>query len=90
MSDVKEVINALEMSYKYSNVDEDNTLVPQQIVLHTIDLLKAQEQEISRLKHHVDCDAAEKLPSGCVGYGRGFNDDEPCEACKKYNGYGEE
>ena len=56
-------------------------------------LLKAQEQEISRLKHHIDCDAAEKLPSGCVGYGRGFNDDEPCETCKvceKYNGYGEE
>ena len=55
-------------------------------------LLKAQGQEISRLKHHVDCDAAEKLPSGCVGYGRGFNDDEPCEtckACKKYNGYEE-
>ena len=58
-----------------------------------LSLLKAQEQEISRLKHHIDCDAAEKLPSGCVGYGRGFNDDEPCETCKaceKYNGYGEE
>lgn len=56
-------------------------------------LLKEQEQEISRLKHHVDCDAAEKLPCGCVGYGRGYNDDEPCETCKaceKYNGYGEE
>ncbi len=58
-----------------------------------ISLLKAQEQEISRLKYHVDCDAAEKIPSGCVGYGRGFNDDEPCETCKaceKYNLYGEE
>ena len=58
-----------------------------------IALLKAQEQEISRLKHHIDCDAAEKIPAGCVGYGRGFNDDEPCETCKmceKYNGYGEE
>lgn len=58
-----------------------------------LELLKVQEQEIRRLKHHVDCDAAEKLPSGCVGYGRGFNDDEPCETCKaceKYNGYGEE
>ena len=60
---------------------------------YAIAMLKEQEQEISRLKHHVDCDAAEKLPSGCVGYGRGFNDDEPCETCKaceKYNGYGEE
>lgn len=58
-----------------------------------LELMKGQEQEISRLKHHVDCDAAEKLPSGCVGYGRGLNDDEPCETCKaceKYNGYGEE
>ena len=58
-----------------------------------IALLKAQEQEINRLKNHIDCDAAEKIPSGCVGYGRGFNDDEPCETCKmceKYNGYGEE
>lgn len=69
------------------------------VMMHTddlddiLDVLKAQEQEISRLKHHVDCGAAEKLPSGCVGYGRGFNDDEPCETCKaceKYNGYGEE
>ena len=63
------------------------------IYLDALTLLKAQEQEISRLKHHVDCNAAEKLPSGCVGYGRGFNDDEPCETCKKcekYNGYGEE
>jgi len=58
-----------------------------------LELLKEQEQEISRLKHHVDCDTAEKLLSGCVGYGRGLNDDEPCETCKaceKYNGYGEE
>ena len=43
MPDVKEVINGLEMSYKYSNVDENNTLVPQWIVLHAIALLKAQE-----------------------------------------------
>lgn len=50
MADVKEVINALEMSYKYSNVDEDNTLVPQQIVLHTIDLLKAQEPRVLTLE----------------------------------------
>ena len=43
MPDVKEVINGLEMSYKYSNVDESNTLVPQWIVLHALALLKAQE-----------------------------------------------
>ncbi len=43
MPDVKDVINGLEMSYKYSNVDENNTLVPQWIVLHALALLKAQE-----------------------------------------------
>lgn len=58
-----------------------------------LELLKAQEMEISRIKNHVDCEAAETTPAGCVGYGRGFNDDEPCEKCKQcsaYNGYGEE
>lgn len=63
------------------------------VVIDTLNLLKKQEQEISRLKHHIDCDAAEKIPSGCVGFGRGFNDDEPCETCKeceKYNLYGVE
>ena len=64
-----------------------------ELEMDALKLLKAQEQEINRLKYHIDCDAAEKLPSGCVGYGRGFNDDEPCETCKQcpaYNGYGEE
>lgn len=55
MTDVKEVINALEMSYKYSNVDEDNTLVPQQIVLYTINLLKAQETTLEKDGHHIRC-----------------------------------
>lgn len=43
MTDAKEVVNGLEMSYNYSNVDEDNTLVPQSIVLNAIALLKKQE-----------------------------------------------
>jgi hypothetical protein len=50
MPDVKEVINGLEMSYKYSNVDENNTLVPQWIVLHAIALLKAQEPRVMTLE----------------------------------------
>lgn len=37
------VINGLEMSYKYSNCDEDNTIVPQRLVLAALALLKAQE-----------------------------------------------
>lgn len=43
MTDVKEIVDELEMSYKYSNVDENNTLVPQWIVLYIIDLLKQQK-----------------------------------------------
>ena len=43
MPDLKKVIKGLEMSYTYSNVDEDNTLVPQQLVLDAFALLKAQE-----------------------------------------------
>lgn len=43
MADREEVIRGLEMSYMFSNVDEDNTLVPQQIILDAIALLIAQE-----------------------------------------------
>ena len=50
MPNVKEVINGLEMSYKYSNVDENNTLVPQWIVLHALALLKAQEPRVMTLE----------------------------------------
>ena len=37
------VVKALEDSYRYSNVEERYTLVPQEVVLRTIDLLKEQE-----------------------------------------------
>ena len=43
MTDRAKIIEGLEMSYKYSNVDEYNTLVPQQLVLDAIALLKEQE-----------------------------------------------
>lgn len=43
MNEIEQVIEGLEMSYTYSNVDEDNTLVPQQLVLDALALLKAQE-----------------------------------------------
>lgn len=39
----EQIIDSLEMSYKYSNVDEENTLVPQNLVIEIIALLKAQE-----------------------------------------------
>lgn len=43
MADREKVMNGLQMAYTYSNVDEENTLVPQQIVIDAISLLKAQE-----------------------------------------------
>lgn len=51
MPDREKVIEGLEMSFRYSNVDESNTLVPQQLVLDAIALLKAQEQR-HRLEVH--------------------------------------
>ena len=39
----EKVIEGLEMSYRYSNVDEDNTLVPQRLLLDALALLKEQE-----------------------------------------------
>ena len=50
MVDRENVIEGLEMSYRYSNVDEDNTLVPQQLVLDAIALLKAQEPRVMTLE----------------------------------------
>lgn len=79
---------------RYNKIDEINARsCMTQLAMDALELLKAQELEISRLKNHVDCEAAETTPAGCVGYGRDFNDDEPCEKCKQcqaYNGYGEE
>ena len=75
------------------NCKYDNASCFLDVTADALTLLNAQEREISRLKNHVDCEAAETTPAGCVGYGRGFNDDEPCETCKQcpaYNGYGEE
>lgn len=43
----EQIIEALEISYRYSNVDENNTLVPQEIVLDIIALLKAQEPRVT-------------------------------------------
>ena len=46
MTDIEKVIEGFEMSYRYSNVDENNTLVPQQLVLDALALLKAQEPRV--------------------------------------------
>ena len=61
MPDVKEVINGLEMSYKYSNVDENNTLVPQWIVLHALALLKAQEAMVMAGAELTDAELVEEI-----------------------------
>ena len=93
LKEIAEYFRGCRSNASFASKAENHFWELQNAASEAAELLKAQEQEISRLKHHVDCDAAEKLPSGCVGYGRGFNDDEPCETCKaceKYNGYGEE
>ena len=64
MTDVKEIIDGLEMSYKYSNVDEDNTLVPQRIVLNAIGLLKEHEQ-IVRCKDCKYCEYPKSEKEWC-------------------------
>ena len=46
MTDREKVIRGLEMSYTYSNVEGSNTLVPQQLVLDALALLKAQEPRV--------------------------------------------
>ena len=37
------ILTALENSYMYSCVDEENVIVPQEVVMATIDYLQAQE-----------------------------------------------
>ena len=50
MTEREKVIEGFEMSYRYSNVDEDKTLVPQQLVLDVLALLKAQEPRVMTWK----------------------------------------
>lgn len=69
MPDVKEVVNGLEMSYKYSNVDENNTLVPQWIVLHALTLLKAQEPK----PVHVTAEINHRKIGECPNCGKPIN-----------------
>jgi hypothetical protein len=101
MAELEKVIRGLECQYKPRMtcygcgyfIDRDKLCNKNKIFREAVDLLKSQERKISRLKNHMDCEAAETTPEGCVGYGRGFNDDEPCETCKQspaYIGYGEE
>lgn len=59
MTDREKVIEGLEMSFRYSNVDESNTLVPQQLVLDALALLKAQEP---RVMADTELEAIRKAP----------------------------
>ena len=64
----EKVMNGLQMAYTYSNVDEENTLVPQQIVIDAITLLKAQEPRVMTLKDSVsaECVWIEYATSGNI------------------------
>lgn len=46
MSNKDFLIQSLEMCYKYSNVEDSQTLVPQKLVLDIIDFLKNQKPKI--------------------------------------------
>ena len=50
----KEIVDTLQLCYTYCNVDEENTLVPQQTVLDAISLLKAQEPRMMTLQEVKD------------------------------------
>lgn len=78
MTDMEKIVEGLEMSYRYSNVDEDNTLVSQQLVLDALAMLKDSNRiKVTRCK---DCRYFE--PSNAEegdnsGYCR--NDYAPCQ-----------
>lgn len=42
----EQIIDSLEMNYKYSNVNKYNTLVPQKLVIEIIKFLKAQDNTV--------------------------------------------
>ena len=65
MLDREMVIEGFEMSYRYSNVDENNTLVPQQLVLDALALLKAQEPRLVTEKDFENADAYGYIPAWC-------------------------
>lgn len=65
----EQIIEALEMSYRFSNVDENNTLVPQEIVLDIIALLKAQTRTIEQFEREREQQMWDMPPMG------GFHDD---------------
>lgn len=72
MIDKKKIIEELKMAYMYSNVDGDNTLVPQQLVLDIITLLKEQEARVMTLEEVKNAENAAE-PFWCE-----FNDRDLC------------
>lgn len=67
MLDAKEIVNWLEMSYKYSNVDENDTLVPQWVVLHAIELLKGPEPVEPLIAEH-KIYGSNRICANCTAY----------------------
>lgn len=73
----EQIIEALEMSYRYSNVDENNTLVPQEVVLDIIASMKAQEP-VKPIMHYVPDGKRSSAAWQCgnclidIGYGANY------------------
>lgn len=76
MAKLEKVIKGLEEAKEYFRECRSNASIGSKAGNHfwelqnamngAVELLKAQEREISRLKNHVDCEAAETTPAGCV------------------------
>lgn len=67
MADINQMIEALETSYKHSNVDTDNTLVSQDLVLRLITLLKERLPRLMTLEEVDEYDKALYLEDRSMG-----------------------
>lgn len=89
MAEYKKVIKGLEESYKFSNVDECNTLVPQQLILDALALLKAREP-VKPIMHYVPdgkrSSAAWQCGNCLIDIGYGVNYCYNCGRAVKWNG----
>ena len=97
----KQLIFGLGLKSIANHIDDALELLKEQKELlekkqHDIDQMCVEN---SRLKHLLNnyldgkpnCEAVEKSPAGCLGYGKSSTDDEPCEVCKncpKQQSYG--
>lgn len=57
MTNIENVIESLEMCYTYSNIDGENTIVPQELVLKIVAMLKKQGEQLAMMRMIYGTDA---------------------------------